>query len=61
MIQLIEEAETWEADVLPQHQAEPERPCTNNRMLLHCGGQVIDRSTLTGSSMGRCPWPSKPE
>jgi hypothetical protein len=48
MIQLIEEAETWEADVLPPHQPEPERPCTNNRMLLHCGGQVIDRSTLTG-------------
>lgn len=44
MIQLIEEAQTWEAEILPP--VPPPRPATRNPMLLHCGGQVIERTAL---------------
>ena len=48
MIQLVEDLGTWEAEVLPAAPIPAERPCTNNRMLLHCGGQVIERNALFG-------------
>jgi hypothetical protein len=46
MIHLVEDLGTWEAEVLPIPEPQAERPCTNNRMLLHCGGQVIERNAL---------------
>jgi Domain of unknown function (DUF932) len=45
MIHVIDEPGTWKANVLP---AAPVPPATNNRMLLHCGGQVIERDALFG-------------
>jgi len=44
MIHLIDDQGTWEADVLPPAPTPTERP----RMLLHCGGEVIERETLFG-------------
>jgi hypothetical protein len=47
MIHVIDEPGTWEADVLPA--APPAaRPATRNPMLLHYGGQVIERDALFG-------------
>ena len=46
MINLIEETRTWEADVLPMPPPPAQRPATRNPMLLHCGGQVIERQAL---------------
>ena len=43
MIHVIDEPGTW--DILP---VAPVPPATNNRMLLHCGGQVIERDALFG-------------
>lgn len=48
MIQLLEEFGTCEAEVLPLPEIQAARPCTNNRMLLHCGGQIIERNALFG-------------
>jgi len=48
MIHLIEEHCTWEAEVLPLPQPPAEKPATRNPMLLHCGGEVIERNTLFG-------------
>ncbi len=46
MIHLIDEQGTWEADVLPAVQHPAPRPATQNRMILHCGGEVIERRAL---------------
>ena len=48
MIHVIDEPGTWEADVLPAVQFPDARPATRNPMLLHCGGQVIERDALFG-------------
>lgn len=50
MIHLIEETAgaTFEAEVLPPHALAPQRPATNNPMLLHCGGEIVERETLFG-------------
>ena len=48
MIHVIDEPGTWEADVLPAVQFPAARPATRNPMLLHCGGQVIERDALFG-------------
>ena len=48
MIHVIDEPGTWEADVLPAVQLPAARPATRNPMLLHCGGQVIERDALFG-------------
>jgi len=48
MIHLIEENVTWEAEVLPLPHPRAEKPATRNPMLLHCGGQVIERAALFG-------------
>ena len=45
MIHVIDEPGTWEADALPLAIEPPrERP----RLLLHCGGEVVERDTLFG-------------
>ncbi len=46
MIQLIEPHEdaTYDAEVLPP--VRPRRPATSNPMLLHCGGEVVERHAL---------------
>lgn len=46
MIHIIDEPGTWEAEVLPLPPPLAERPATRNPMLLHCGGQIIDRNAL---------------
>ncbi len=46
MIHVIDEPGTWEADVLPLAPLPVERPPTRNPMLLHCGGQIIERDAL---------------
>jgi len=46
MFNLIEETGTWEADVLQMPPPPAERPATRNPMLLHCGGQIIERNAL---------------
>ncbi len=59
MIHLVEDMGTWEAEVLPPAPIQAERPCTNNRMLLHCGGQVIERShydKLVGRQIAAVFW-----
>lgn len=48
MIHIIDEPGTWEADVLPEVQKPATRPATQNRMILHCGGEVIERNVLFG-------------
>ena len=45
MIHVIDEPGSWKANALP---AAPVPPATNNRILLHCGGQVIERDALFG-------------
>jgi len=42
MIHVIDEPGTWEAEVLPPAAQQKQHP----RMLLHCGGQVIERNAL---------------
>lgn len=46
MIQLIETLGevTYDAEVLPP--VRPRRPATSNPMLLHCGGEVVERQAL---------------
>lgn len=46
MIHLIEEFGTWEAEALPPARNPVPPPATRNPMLLHCGGQVIERNAL---------------
>jgi len=46
MIHIIDEPGTWEADVLPVAKIPAARPPTRNPMLLHCGGQLIERNAL---------------
>jgi|GEM_PF-6764476 len=50
MIHLIEEnaGATFEAEVLAPQVIAQHRPATNNPMLLHCGGQLIERDALFG-------------
>jgi len=46
MIQLLDEAATFDAEVLPPNKTRALRPATHNPMLLHCGGEVVEREAL---------------
>ncbi len=50
MIHLLEEhgLATFDAEVLPPSAGAQRRPATRNPMLLHCGGQVVERDALFG-------------